>query len=143
MDDKIILLVEDNPDDEALTFRAFQKNNITNKIDVARDGEEALDYFFAEGGMAERDSSEHPQVILLDLNLPKVSGLEVLKKIRGDERTRRIPVVVLRSSAEESDIMNCYDMGASSYIQKPVDFKKFIEVIGNMGLYWLVFNRTV
>lgn len=139
---KSILLVEDNPDDEILTFRALRKNKITNSVVVARDGAEALDYLFADGDHAGRDTGEQPELILLDLNLPRFSGHEVLTRIRSDERTRRIPVVILTSSAEESDILDSYNEGANSYIRKPVDFREFIDVIGQLGAYWLALNRS-
>ncbi len=143
MIDKPILLVEDNPDDVALTLRAFKKTNIVDMIQVAINGQEALDYFFGENGVADRGSSELPKVILLDLKLPKVSGLEVLKKLRSDQRTRKVPIVVLTSSSQESDVLSSYNLGASSYIQKPVDYKEFIDVVSNLGLYWLDFNKTL
>ena len=141
MSDKIILLVEDNPDDEALTLRALAKNNIKNEVVVARDGAEALDYLFATGAYAGRDMSATPQVTLLDLKLPKVDGLEVLRRIRADERTRCLPVVILTSSNEEKDLINGYSLGANSYIRKPVDFNQFIEAVRQLGLYWLVLNE--
>lgn len=137
---KTILLVEDNPDDEALTLRALKRNNILNDVIVARDGAEALDYLFAEGQYADRDSSRLPEVILLDLKLPKVDGLEVLKRIRANQRTKRLAVVILTSSNEESDIIAGYDLGANSYIRKPVDFNQFMEAVRQLGLYWLVLN---
>ena len=142
MSDKIILLVEDNPDDEALTIRALKKNNILNEVVVARDGAEALDYLFGEGGHAGRDTSVQPQVTLLDLKLPKVDGLEVLRRIRADRRTELVPVVVLTTSNEEQDIVSSYELGANSYIRKPVDFEHFIEAVRQLGLYWLVLNET-
>lgn len=137
---KTILLVEDNPDDEALTLRAMKKNNIINDIIVARDGAEALDYLFGAGKYAGRDISDGPQVILLDLNLPKIGGLEVLKRIRSDERTSLFPVVILTSSKEEKDLVESYKLGANSYICKPVDFNQFADAIRQLGLYWLVLN---
>ncbi len=140
--EKTILLVEDNPDDEALTIRALKKNNILNEVIVARDGVEALDYLFAEGAHAERDRSDQPQVILLDLKLPKLDGLEVLKRIRTDERTSLLPVVILTTSNEEVDVINSYELGANSYIRKPVDFEQFIEAVRQLGLYWLVLNQA-
>ena len=139
---KIILLVEDNPDDEMLTLRAMRKNNIANEIVVARDGAEALDYVFATGKYADRSIAESPQVILLDLNLPKIGGLEVLKRIRGDQRTALYPVVILTSSKEEKDLVEGYRLGANSYIRKPVDFNQFSEAIRQLGLYWLVLNEV-
>ena len=141
MDKKIILLVEDNPDDEALTLRALRKNKVLNEVVVARDGAEALDYLFGEGSYAGRDMSVMPQIILLDLKLPKVDGLEVLGRIRADDRTRLIPVIILTSSREEQDVVSGYDLGANSYIRKPVDFVQFIEAIRLLGLYWLVLNE--
>ncbi len=140
--EKTILLVEDNPDDEALTIRALKKNNILNEVIVARDGVEALDFLFAEGAHAERDSSDQPQVILLDLKLPKLDGLEVLKRIRADQRTSLLPVVILTTSNEERDVINSYELGANSYIRKPVDFEQFIEAVRQLGLYWLVLNQA-
>jgi two-component system response regulator len=142
MENKKILLVEDNPDDEALTLRALRKNNIANEVVVARDGVEALDYLFGEGAHQDRNLADQPQVILLDLKLPKVDGLEVLKRIRQDDRTRRLPVVILTTSSEESDIVSSYDLGANSYIRKPVDFDQFMEAVRQLGLYWLVLNVT-
>lgn len=138
MSDMVILLVEDNPDDEALTLRALKKNNITNEVVVARDGAEALDYLFGTGkyGPAIR-----PQVILLDLKLPKVDGLEVLRRIRGDHRTKLLPVVILTSSNEERDRLQGYDLGANSYVRKPVDFVQFTEAVRQLGLYWLLLNE--
>lgn len=141
MSDKIILLVEDNPDDEALTLRALKKNNILNQVIVARDGEEALDYLFCNGKYADRDPSEVPQVVLLDLQLPKINGLEVLKRLRGDDRTRLLPIVILTTSNEERDIISSYESGANSYIRKPVDFNQFMEAVRQLGLYWLVLNE--
>ena len=141
MDDKIILLVEDNADDEALTIRALKKNNIQNEVIVARDGVEALDYFFATGAYSGRDLSLMPTITLLDLKLPKVDGLEVLRRLRAEERTRLLPVVILTSSKEEQDIVTGYSLGANSYIRKPVDFAQFTEAIRQLGLYWLVMNE--
>jgi two-component system response regulator len=139
---KIILLVEDNPDDEMLTLRAMKKNNIVNDIVVASDGAEALDYIFCAGRYEDRDIRETPQVILLDLKLPKIGGLEVLKRIRSDERTCLLPVVILTSSREERDLIESYKLGANSYIRKPVDFIQFTEAIRQLGLYWLVLNEV-
>ena len=141
MSKKAILLVEDNPDDEALTLRAFKKSNILNEVVVARDGAEALDYLFATGLYAGRDTSVMPEVILLGLRLPKMDGLEVLRRLRADERTRLLPVVILTSSKEEQDIINGYSLGANSYIRKPVDFRRFTEAIRQLGMYWLVLNE--
>jgi two-component system response regulator len=138
--EKTILLVEDDPDDEALTLRALRKNNIANEVVVARDGAEALDYLFAAGAHAGRDTSAGPQIVLLDLKLPKVNGLEVLRRLRADERTRLLPVVILTSSKEDQDIINGYSLGANSYICKPVEFEQFREATRQLGLYWLVLN---
>lgn len=135
-----ILLVEDNPDDEALTLRAFEKNRITNTIVVARDGVDALEYLF---GTDNRSAGEPPAVILLDLKLPRIDGLEVLRRIRADSRTRLLPVVILTTSTEQQDIVEGYTRGANSYIRKPVDFDKFIQAVGQLGLYWLVMNEPV
>lgn len=141
MKNKIILLVEDNPNDEALTLRALKKNNIKNEVVVARDGVEALDYLFGTGDYAGRDISDTPQLVLLDLKLPKVDGLEVLKQLRADRRTNLLPVVVLTSSKEEQDLVASYSLGANSYIRKPVDFNQFMQAVGQLGLYWLVLNE--
>lgn len=138
-----ILLVEDNPDDEALTIRAFQKNNIRNEIIVAHDGAEALDFLFAKGTYAGRNASDLPQVVLLDLKLPKVDGLEVLKSIRTDQRTAFLPVVILTSSKEQQDIINGYRLGCNSYVRKPVDFDQFLEAARQLGLYWLLLNEPL
>lgn len=140
--EKIILLVEDNPDDELLTIMAFKDNNITNKVIVARDGEQALDYLFGTGIYKGRDLNILPQVTLLDLKLPKVDGLEVLRKIRSNPITKLLPVVILTSSKEEVDIISSYQLGANSYIRKPVDFEQFSEAIKQLGLYWLVLNES-
>ncbi|RIE06576.1 response regulator [Candidatus Cryosericum terrychapinii] len=142
MSDKIILLVEDNPDDVELTLRALKKNNIANEVVVARDGEEALEYLAATGRYAGRTVADLPQVILLDLKLPKVTGLEVLRTVRADPRTRLLPVVILTSSSEEPDIITSYQLGANSYIRKPVDFNQFLEAVRQLGLYWLVLNQA-
>jgi two-component system, response regulator len=141
MKDKVILLVEDNPDDELLTLRAFKKNNIANEVIVARDGVAALDYLFGKGDFNERDMKVMPALVLLDLKLPKIEGLEVLRRLRSDERTKFLPVVVLTSSKEEQDIISSYTLGANSYIRKPIDFEKFIIAVGQLGLYWLVLNE--
>jgi len=136
-----ILLVEDNPDDIELTIRAFRKNNITNEMVVASDGEEALNYIFCKGPYSERDPQDLPTVVLLDLKLPKVDGLEVLKRIRENEDTKVLPVVILTSSKEEKDLKSGYKLGANSFIHKPVDFKEFVKVVGELGLYWLLLNE--
>ena len=138
----MILLVEDDPRDEALTRCALKKSNIVNKVVAARDGVEALDYLFGTGKYAGRDMSIMPQLILLDLKLPKVNGLQVLQKIREEERTRRLPVVVFTSSSEEEDMIKSYDLGANSYVRKPVDFEQFLEATRQLGLYWLVLNEV-
>jgi len=141
MDKRIILLVEDNPDDEALTMRALKKNKIVNEVVVAHDGVEALDYLFGRGMYASRDMSVLPQLILLDLKLPRIDGLEVLRCLRADDRTKLFPVVILTSSKEEQDLLNGYSFGANSYIRKPVDFSQFGEAVRQLGLYWLVLNE--
>ncbi len=138
----MILLVEDNPDDEALTLRALKKNNILNEVVVARDGVEALDYLFSSGMYAGRDMSVMPQFILLDLKLPKIDGLEVLRRLRAHDRTKLLPVIILTSSKEEQDLINGYSLGANSYIRKPVDFSQFTEAVRQLGLYWLVLNES-
>jgi two-component system response regulator len=138
---KVILLVEDNRDDEALTLRALRKNNISNEVVVAHDGVEALDFLFGTGRHAGRDLTVMPQVILLDLKLPKVDGLEVLRQLRANERTRLLPVVILTSSNEERDLINGYGLGANSYVRKPVDFSQFTEAVRQLGLYWLLINE--
>jgi len=143
MDKKTILLVEDNPDDEALTLRALSKNNILNTVDVVRDGAEALDYLFAAGAYAGRDTGRQPSVVLLDLKLPKIDGLEVLRRLRDDDRTRLVPVVILTSSREEQDLVNGYRLGANSYIRKPVDFEQFASAVQQLGLYWLLLNEPL
>lgn len=139
--EKTILLVEDNPDDVELTLRALKKNNISNEVIIARDGVEALDYLFGTGAYSGRDTSLLPQVVLLDLKLPKLDGLEVLSKIRSNDRTKLLPVVILTSSKEEQDLVNGYSLGANSYIRKPVDFGQFIEAVRALGLYWLLLNE--
>ncbi|MGH2399568.1 MAG: response regulator [bacterium] len=138
---KVILLVEDNPDDEALTLRALRKNKVANDVIVARDGAEALEYLFATGKHAGRDPRDTPQVVLLDIRLPKVDGMEVLRRIRQDQRTQYLPVVILTSSKEEQDLVNGYKLGANSYVRKPVDFDQFMEAARHLGLYWLVLNE--
>jgi two-component system response regulator len=142
MEDKMILLVEDNPDDEALTLRALKKSNIGNRVVVVRDGVEALDFLFCTGAYAGRDPDDQPQVILLDLKLPKVDGLEVLRRIRAEPSTHMLPVVILTSSKEEQDINDSYHIGVNSYIRKPVDFNQFADAIRQLGLYWLVLNEA-
>lgn len=139
---KIILLVEDNPDDEELTRLAFAESRVANELVVVRDGQEALDYLFAGGNYMDRDVCIRPQLILLDLKLPKIDGLEVLRRIRADEKTKFLSVVVLTSSKEESDLVESYSLGANSYIQKPVDFSQFIDAVRQLGLYWLVLNES-
>jgi two-component system, response regulator len=141
MNDGAILLVEDNPDDEALTLRALKKNNIKNEVVIARDGAEALDYLFGTGKYSGRDLDRVPQVVLSDLKLPKVEGLEVLRQLRANERTKLLPVVILTSSNEEQDRLKGYDLGANSYVRKPVDFNEFIEAVRQLGLYWLILNE--
>lgn len=137
-----ILLIEDNPDDEALTLRAFSKNHITNPVVVARDGVEAIDYLTASGSHAERDLSSMPVLILLDLKLPRIDGLEVLRRIRAGEHTSMLPVVVLTTSRETQDIEQAYRLGANSYIRKPVDYERFIQAVGQIAVYWLTLNET-
>jgi len=141
MKNSMILLVEDNPDDEALTLRALKKNNIGNNISVVRDGAQALDFLFCTNAYAGRDPHDLPQLILLDIKLPKMDGLEVLRRIRADERTHLIPVVMLTSSKEEQDLVESYENGANSYVRKPVDFNEFIAAMRQLGLYWLVLNE--
>lgn len=140
--DRPILLVEDNPDDEALTLRAFSKNRITNEVVVARDGIDALDYLFGTGRHAGRDTGVQPAVVFLDLKLPRIDGLEVLRRIRADSRTTLLPVVVLTTSREQQDIHEAYSLGANSYIRKPVDFERFINTVGQLGQYWLELNEA-
>ena len=142
MDSKMILLVEDNGDAEALTLRALKKNNIGNQVVVVRDGAEALDFLFCSGSYADRDPRDKPQVVLLDLKLPKVDGMEVLRRIRAEPSTRTLPVVILTSSKEEQDIVNSYTIGVNSYVRKPVDFIQFVDAIRQLGLYWLVLNEA-
>jgi two-component system response regulator len=143
MNKKTILLVEDNANDEFLTLRALKKYNVANDVTVARDGVEALDYLFATGAHAGRDTRELPLVVLLDLKLPKVDGLEVLRRVRSDDRTQMLPVVILTSSNEERDVINGYKLGTNSYVQKPVDFAAFMDAVGQLGLYWLMLNQPV
>ena len=142
MHGKIILLVEDNPDDVELTLRAFKKNNVANGVVVTRDGAEALDFLFGRGAYEGRDLSVMPVVIFLDLKLPKIDGLEVLRRLRADERTKLLPVVILTSSKEEQDVISGYSLGANSYVRKPVDFEQFVEAVRQLGLYWLLLNET-
>ena len=137
-----ILLVEDNPDDVELTMRAFKKNNIANYVVIARDGVEALDYLFGTGAYTDRDTNDTPRIILLDLKLPKLDGLQVLERLRNDERTRLTPVVILTSSKEEQDLVSGYKSGANSYVSKPVDFNQFVEAVRQIGLYWLLINEV-
>lgn len=136
-----ILLVEDNPNDVELTLRALKKHNLANRVHVVEDGAEALDFIFAEGAYAKRNINHIPKVILLDLKLPKIDGLEVLRRTKSDDRTKVVPVVVLTSSQEESDRVESYKLGANSYITKPVDFDKFISAVRELGLYWLLLNK--
>jgi two-component system response regulator len=140
-DGQIILLVEDNPDDEALTLRALQRNNITNQVVIAHDGVEAIDYLFGQGAYEGRDPCDLPQIVLLDLKLPRMDGFEVLKKLRADPRTKLLPVVILTSSKEQQDLVQGYGLGANSYVRKPVDFDQFVQAVRQLGLYWLVLNE--
>ncbi|HXT38505.1 MAG TPA: response regulator [Candidatus Angelobacter sp.] len=141
MNKKIILLVEDNPDDEELTRLAFEKSNVANELAVVRDGVEALDYLFGTGTHAGRDPGAMPAVILLDLKLPKIDGLEVLRRLRADDRTKLLPVVILTSSREQEDVKS-YSCGANSYVRKPVEFEEFVQAVRQLGLYWLLLNET-
>ena len=143
MEEKTILVVEDNPDDEALMLRALRKNGIVNEIVVAHDGVEALDYLFGEGQYARRKVEDVPELILLDLKLPKIDGLDVLRRLRDDDRTKYVPVVVLTTSSEQRDIVESYNLGANSYVTKPVDFGEFMEATRQLGTYWLLLNRSV
>ncbi len=142
-DEAVILLVEDNASDADMTIRALRKNNLANNLIHVKDGAEALDFIFAEGVYAQRDSAKQPKVILLDLKMPKVNGLEVLEKIKSDERTSDIPVVVLTSSKEDPDIKKCYQLGVNSYVVKPVEFEDFYQAVSDLGLYWMIVNQTV
>jgi CheY-like chemotaxis protein len=142
MENKVILLVEDNPRDEALTLRALKKSNIVNDIIVAHDGVEAIDFFLGKGVFEGRDTTVKPQLVLLDLKLPKLDGLQVLKAIRDDENTKRLPVVIFTSSSEEEDMIKSYDLGANSYVRKPVEFEQFLEATRQLGIYWLVLNEA-
>ncbi len=142
MKDKLILLVEDNPDDVQLTLRALKKSNILNEVMVAEDGVEALEYLLGAGKFAGRDVRIRPQLVLLDLKMPRMDGLEVLQRIRGDERTRTLPVVILTTSSEDRDRIESYKLGANSYVRKPVDFNQFIDAVQQLGLYWLVLNEA-
>jgi two-component system, response regulator len=142
MHDRVIVLVEDNANDEELTLRAFRKSSISNSVIVVRDGAEALDYFFCRGSYANRSTQEIVQVVLLDLKLPKIDGLDVLRALRADDRTKLIPIVILTSSAEDQDLVRGYGLGANSYVRKPVDFTQFVEAVRQLGLYWLVINQA-
>ena len=143
METKDILYIEDNPNDIELTLRALKKYNVANSIQVIKDGEEALEYIFATGRYAERDKNKKPKVILLDLKLPKVSGLEILKKLKSEEQTKNIPVVVLTSSSEEKDMLESYNYGVNSYVVKPIKFENFSEAVSTLGLYWLLINESL
>lgn len=138
---RVILLVEDNPNDVELTLRAFQRSRVTNEIVVARDGEEAIHYLFSTGSYADRDPAMMPEVVLLDMKLPKLDGLGVLRRMRSDERTRRLPVVMLTSSKEQKDVVSSYDLGANSFVRKPVDFAQFVDAAAHLGIYWLTMNE--
>jgi len=142
MKNKVILLVEDNADDVNLTLRALKKSNLLNEVVVARDGAEAVEYLFGDGGVNGHNERTLPQVVLLDLKMPKVDGLEVLQRIRADEKTRCLPVIILTTSSEERDIVESYKLGANSYVRKPVDFDQFVNAVHQLGLYWLVLNQT-
>lgn len=141
MRNRVILLVEDNPNDVELTLRAFEKSNISTEIVVARDGEQAIQYLFSTGPHADRNPKDMPEVVLLDMKLPKIDGLGVLRRMRADERTRRLPVVILTSSKEEKDVMSSYDLGANSFVRKPVDFGEFVDAAKHLGIYWLIMNE--
>lgn len=138
---KFVLLVEDNPDDEALTIRALKKANVVNDVEVVRNGREALDFLFCEGQYLDRDPSSMPALILLDLKLPKVNGIEVLQRMRADDRTKLIPVVILTSSSQDEDVVESYQSGANSYVRKPVDFAEFADAVARLGLYWMILNE--
>jgi CheY-like chemotaxis protein len=140
---QIILLVEDNRDDEELTLMAFERSGVNSRVEVVRDGAEALDYLFATGTHANRDISEKPSVILLDLKLPKISGLEVLRRLRSDAQTRLLPIVILTTSKDDRDIINSYQLGCNSYVRKPVDFTQFLEAAQQLGVYWLSLNEAI
>lgn len=142
MKDRIILLVEDNPDDEELTLRALRQGNVANEVAVTRDGSEALDFLFCSGSHAGRDPAQMPTVVLLDLKLPKLGGIDVLKRMRADPRTRLIPVVVLTSSSEEEDMVRSYESGANSYVRKPVEFAAFAAAVSQLGVYWMLLNQA-
>ena len=142
MNEKTIMLVEDNQDDEELTLLAFKKNNIANTIVVARDGVEALEYLFCEGPHAGRDIRDTPQLILLDLKLPRLDGLEVLRRMRADHRIHRLPIIILTSSREDEDLIRSYDLGANSYVRKPVDFDRFVQAVQQLHLYWVLLNES-
>jgi CheY-like chemotaxis protein len=142
MTSKVILLVEDNPDDELLTLRALRKNEVLEEVVVARDGVEALDYLFGRGEHSGRDTEEMPRLILLDLKLPRVDGLEVLRRLRADERTRLLPVVILTSSREQQDMLDGYGLGANSYVRKPVNFEQFVRAVEQLKVYWLILNEA-
>jgi hypothetical protein len=141
MKPKSIVLVEDNPQDEMLTLRALRKANLANHVQVVRDGQQALDYLFREGEFADRPGTDQPAVILLDLNLPRVSGLDVLERLRADPRTRLVPIVILTSSDEERDRLGCYESGANSFVRKPLEFAEFVETVARLGIYWLATNE--
>lgn len=141
MTKKLVLLVEDNPDDEALTIRALRKAKVANEIEVVRDGREAVEFLLCEGQYADRDQANVPGLVLLDLKLPKLNGIEVLQRMRADPRTKLIPVVILTSSSEDEDIVRSYQSGANSYVRKPVDFSAFADAIANVGLYWMILNE--
>jgi len=141
MTERYILLVEDNPDDEELTLLSLRKNNLAHEIVVVRDGVEAIEFLFGNGQYSGRDISRSPTVVLLDLKLPKLDGLGVLKRLRADDRTRTLPVVVLTSSSQDADVIASYNLGANSYVRKPVEFGSFVEAVSSLGLYWVLLNR--